>query len=77
MHKIQIPIGTEGDATEAQFKDFCKYFSCTLQKKKRGDTDWVITSDDVNDFFWLGANLTLRRKDGIAISVASKMLGDK
>lgn len=77
MTTITIPIGCEGGASEQQFRTFCEHFSCTLEKRKLGAVEWVIHAEDANDIFWLGANMNFRHKDGVSISVASKLLNNE
>lgn len=73
MDKIELPIGI----TEASFENFqkyCNHFGCQVLKPKRGDSNYIITTDDNINFFWLGMNFTLEVNTGISISAASKYL---
>lgn len=58
-NKLQLPAGIEGDWTFAQFDDVCTHFSCTLEGKTRSG-EWIISSDDPINFFWLGGNMSMR-----------------
>jgi hypothetical protein len=77
MFEIKLPVGVEGDATKENFAAFCEHFSCQLQKRKRGDVYWTITTEDASNFFWLGSNINFYEKTNLGISVASKYLVEK
>ncbi len=78
MHEIRIPIGCEGNNVSFEnFHAFCEEFGCELHKKRRGDAEWHITSDDATNFFWLGMNLNFKHESPISISSASKYLTSK
>lgn len=76
MYRIEIPVGVGGNPTQEQLAEFCDYFSCRLQKKKKGYPYWTITSEDPLNFFWLGANIGFKHNNNISLSTSSKLLGE-
>jgi len=54
------------------FKGYCENFGCILHKPKKGEVDWIITSDDPTNFFWLGCNMNLKSNCNLCISTAEK-----
>ncbi len=72
MERLELPAGIQGDMSFAQFSDLCEYFHCSLEGKTRNHT-WIIESEEVINFYWLGANMALRINTPLSMSIAEKI----
>ena len=70
--EIELPKGIEGDLTFAQFDELCSRFNCNLLGKCRNGV-WKVETDDVINFFWLGANIYNRTETPLTISITQKI----
>lgn len=68
-----VPKDCTGGLSKAKFIQFCADFDCKAEFKKG---QWVISTDDAINFFWLGANLQFDYETGLSISKKSKALAE-
>ena len=73
MHEIQLPLAML-DYPFAKVKAYCEHFNCKVTKPKRGEVYYKIESANPINFFWLGANLSLRSTSTLTITPAEQFL---
>lgn len=73
MYTIYLPVGCISEDYE-KAKKYCQHFNCTIHKSKKGSCVNKITTQDLINFFWLGANINLQSKSPLTVTISEKLL---